>query len=161
MMSLFLQQYQLIQNTRQALFSFLETIPLEQLHVDVPHFGHRSIIRTHVHVADCYLYWLGKFSQLRSEVRFPTEEDIANANVAVVRSWFEQADDVAKGFIETYEHRWLEPVSNHVRWQADPFETTPLGLLTHTITHEFHHKGQIVTMARQLGYVPPDTDLVL
>jgi uncharacterized damage-inducible protein DinB len=26
-------------------------------------------------------------------------------------------------------------------------------------THEFHHKGQIVLMARVLGYFPPDTDV--
>jgi uncharacterized damage-inducible protein DinB len=28
------------------------------------------------------------------------------------------------------------------------------------MTHEFHHKGQIVKIGRQLGYNPPETDLV-
>ena len=32
----------------------------------------------------------------------------------------------------------------------EPLSTTPLWLLTHTETHEFHHKGQIVSMARHL-----------
>jgi uncharacterized damage-inducible protein DinB len=33
-------------------------------------------------------------------------------------------------------------------------------LFTHTITHEFHHKGQILTLSRQLGYTPVDTDIM-
>ena len=50
-------------------------------------------------------------------------------------------------------------IANEVKWQEKPWSTTPLWLLTHTETHEFHHKGQIVAMARHLGYNPPDTDL--
>ena len=34
----------------------------------------------------------------------------------------------------------------------EPWSITPLWLLTHTETHEFHHKGQIVSVARHLGY---------
>jgi uncharacterized damage-inducible protein DinB len=37
---------------------------------------------------------------------------------------------------------------------------TPLQLFTHVITHEFHHKGQILSRCRQLGYVPVDTDIL-
>ncbi|WP_423227985.1 DinB family protein [Sabulibacter ruber] len=28
------------------------------------------------------------------------------------------------------------------------------------ITHEFHHKGQIPSLGRHLGFVPDDTDVV-
>jgi uncharacterized damage-inducible protein DinB len=37
---------------------------------------------------------------------------------------------------------------------------TPLQLFTHLLTHEFHHKGQIMTMCRLLGHIPPDTDVI-
>nr|WP_242021046.1 DinB family protein [Cytobacillus oceanisediminis] len=30
----------------------------------------------------------------------------------------------------------------------------------HTVTHEYHHKGQIMAMSRQLGYEPPNTDVL-
>ncbi|MCL6569315.1 MAG: DinB family protein, partial [Meiothermus silvanus] len=41
---------------------------------------------------------------------------------------------------------WRMPVSQ--RW-----------LLMHPITHEFHHKGQMMTLARIWGYtMPPETD---
>ncbi len=33
-------------------------------------------------------------------------------------------------------------------------------LLFHSVTHEYHHKGQIVTMIRMLGYTPNNTDVL-
>ena len=36
---------------------------------------------------------------------------------------------------------------------------TPALILHHVLTHAFHHKGQIVSMCRILGYPAPDTDL--
>jgi uncharacterized damage-inducible protein DinB len=36
---------------------------------------------------------------------------------------------------------------------------SPAFILLHVITHAFHHKGQIVSMLRILGYPAPDTDL--
>lgn len=37
---------------------------------------------------------------------------------------------------------------------------TPRQLLFHTVTHEFHHKGQVMAMMRQLGMEPPNTDVL-
>ncbi|MFI5159066.1 MAG: DinB family protein [Sphingobacteriales bacterium] len=37
---------------------------------------------------------------------------------------------------------------------------SPFELFTHVTTHEFHHKGQVVSMSRQLGYTPVDTDVI-
>ena len=62
MLHILKQQYHLISSTRETLFSFLEEIPLEKLHSTVPNFGSGSIIKTHIHVADCYRYWLGSFA---------------------------------------------------------------------------------------------------
>ncbi|SIQ72385.1 DinB family protein [Priestia flexa] len=38
---------------------------------------------------------------------------------------------------------------------------TPRQLLIHSITHEFHHEGQIVIMLRLLGYTPENTDILV
>jgi uncharacterized damage-inducible protein DinB len=37
---------------------------------------------------------------------------------------------------------------------------SPGFILLHVITHAFHHKGQIVTMLRIVGYPAPDIDLI-
>ncbi|MNL32837.1 DinB family protein [compost metagenome] len=36
----------------------------------------------------------------------------------------------------------------------------PLKLFTHVTTHEYHHKGQILSLSRHLGYTPVDTDII-
>ncbi|KIL41787.1 damage-inducible protein DinB [Gordoniibacillus kamchatkensis] len=156
------QQYGLIKSTRQTLFAFLEEIPLQTLHITVPNFGSGSIIKTHIHVADCYRYWLGSFAfkLRRADFSFASAHDIEHSDVRKVRDRFEAADEAVQKFLDEFHSRMLEPVANHVKWQEEPWSTTPLWLLTHTETHEFHHKGQIVSMARHLGYNPPDTDLV-
>jgi uncharacterized damage-inducible protein DinB len=154
------QQYDFIRSTRQTLFDFLEGIPLQKLHNTVPNFGNGSIIRTHIHVADCYLGWLGKFALKLTDFSFATDYDIEHSNVKMVRDRFELVDEIVQQFLYEFNSRWFENIMNQVKWQEEPWSTTPLRLLTHTETHEFHHKGQIVSMARHLGYNPPDTDLV-
>jgi uncharacterized damage-inducible protein DinB len=39
-------------------------------------------------------------------------------------------------------------------------DTSAFQIFTHVITHEFHHKGQILSLSRHLGYTPVDTDII-
>ena len=39
----------------------------------------------------------------------------------------------------------------HVYWQA----------FQHVVNHSTYHRGQIITMLRQLGVKPPGTDLIM
>ncbi|PEE39729.1 DinB family protein [Bacillus pseudomycoides] len=161
MLDVLKQQYSFIRSTREMLFTFLEEIPLQKLHSTVPNFGSGSIIKTHIHVADCYRYWLGSFAfnQRRADFSFATDYEIEHSNVEKVRARFELVDEIVQRFLDEFNARWFENIANEVKWQKEPWSTTPLWLLTHTETHEFHHKGQIVSMARHLGYIPPNTDL--
>jgi uncharacterized damage-inducible protein DinB len=161
MLDVLKKQYGFISSTREILFGFMEEIPLEKLHTIVPNFGSGSIIRTHIHVADCYRYWLGSFAskQKRADFSFTTDYEIEHSDVRKVRASFELVDEVVQRFLDEFNSRWLQNITNEVKWQKEPWSTTPLWLLTHTETHEFHHKGQIVSMARHLGFNPPNTDL--
>jgi uncharacterized damage-inducible protein DinB len=50
-----------------------------------------------------------------------------------------------------------------IEGEANPgskIKLTALELITHVITHEFHHKGQVMTMARLSGFTPPDADIL-
>lgn len=55
-----------------------------------------------------------------------------------------------------------EAIERAIPWRegGETISITPGKLLMHTITHEFHHKGQIVVMARKMGYEPPNTDVL-
>ncbi len=72
-----------------------------------------------------------------------------------VRKRFDLVNETVERFVQVHDGQWDRTICCDVRWQEEPVKTTPLGLLTHAVTHEFHHKGQIVAMARHLGHVPP------
>lgn len=53
-------------------------------------------------------------------------------------------------------------IQTPIPWReaTEVISMTPRKLICHTITHEYHHKGQIVSMARLMGYEPPNTDIL-
>ncbi len=105
-------------------FRFLEEIPLEKLHSTVPNFGNGSIIKTHIHVADCYRYWLGSFAfkQKRADFSFASDDEIEHADVEKVRARFKLVDKTVQRFLEEYNDRWLENIANEVKWQKRALE---------------------------------------
>lgn len=161
MSEILVHQYGYVRRTREILFSFLEEIPVEKLQVPVPGIGHSSILRTHIHVIDCYRRWLGSFAfnERWADFKDTPDYDVEHSDVKKVRDRFREVDEIVQKFLAEFKDRWLENIENEVGWMEEPLSVTPLFLLTHTQTHEFHHKGQIVSMARQLGYNPPTTDL--
>ena len=48
-----------------------------------------------------------------------------------------------------------QPVPMGKAGEAEAFR-----LFTHVVTHEFHDKGQILSLTRHLGFVPVDTDVM-
>lgn len=151
------QQYDLIRSARQNMFAFLEELPPQILHQPVHEFGRRTIIRTHLHVVDSYKWWLGSFAfkKLNDHKDVSVHE---TSDVKFIRGRFAEVDELVQRFFHEYDDRWSEPIEQDESWQGYPKAPTPLLLITHVETHEFHHKGQIVSMARSLGFPPPADD---
>lgn len=159
MLEILQQQYDWIKSARKNLFTFLEEIPPQLLHQTNPNFGQGSIIRAHIHVADSYRFWLESFALKKlSEHKDTTANEIERADARYVRERFAEVDEVVQRFMNVYCDRWYEPIEQDEVWQGYPRTPIPLLLLTHAITHEFHHKGQIVLIARHLGTPPPTDD---
>lgn len=74
-----------------------------------------------------------------------------------MRELFKNTDELVYEFLNDFKTKGDPPPS--ASWQSDSVELTELWLFTHTITHEFHHRGQIVKIGRQLGYIPPKMNL--
>ena len=81
-------------------------------------------------------------------------------NVDSVKMLYREADGLVAGFLDFFGDDTNRPITNKVRSGAIVVNTTPLELFTHMLTHEFHHKGQIMSMCRLLGHTPPDTDVI-
>ncbi|SDM58299.1 DinB family protein [Sediminibacillus halophilus] len=156
-MSVLKQQYRLVRYTRENLLSFCEQLATEDYTRELNGFGWGSIRTLHVHVADCYQAWLAHFALKKDRDRVKPE---TIQNVAEMREQFSLVDQLVDEFLDSYHKDFSQQITGFVPWQAGEERLSVLWLFTHTITHEFHHKGQIVTMARQLGYTPVDTDLL-
>lgn len=149
--------YKWTREAREKLFRYSEGMgPADYTH-ETPEMGWNSVRKTHLHVAECYWIWLAKF--LGDEC--PDLSPELYPDVAAVRRVFAGVDELVDRFFVRFADQMETPVTGTVSWQKEPLVVTPLWLLSHTITHEFHHKGQITFLGRQLGHIPPDTDLLL
>ena len=155
-MELFEKQYEWIKRTRELLFRYCETLPEEDYVKEVEAFGGDSIRNLHVHVADCYRFWLGKRALGKTMPQLLPE---SVHNVQEMREIFKKTDDLVEEFLAEFKGKWDNTVQVTFPKEGT-VDFTALWLFTHTATHEFHHKGQIVKIGRYLGHIPPDTDLI-
>ncbi len=147
--------YGLTTRTRAGLLEWLGTLPVEVFTAQREDFAYGSLSAIYSHIADCYLHWVGAvgLGELGSERSV--------SNVAELRAYFAQVDDVVTRAIHSFED-WDEPLS-YTSSSGRTEMLTRRWLILHPITHEFHHKGQALALARVLGYPhpgQPDTDLV-
>lgn len=151
--------YGWVQRSREVLFGYCESLPLEIYTQERSDFGFGSIRNLHVHVADCYLWWVGAVGMGHSET------DLKGAdfpNVAAVRAVFEGVDRLVEEALRSFDRLDEVYVWTHPR-EGRKANVSQRWLLMHPITHEFHHKGQMVALGRVLGHPVLDsieTDLV-
>ncbi|HZJ10372.1 MAG TPA: DinB family protein [Trueperaceae bacterium] len=147
--------YRLVQRTRSGVLDWLETLPPDVLVRERDDFAFGSINGIYAHIADCYLWWLG------SVARGHERREFDGGSVAALREAFATVDSIVEESLA-----YFTALDEPVVWTAPEGhqETfTRFWLVLHPITHEFHHKGQALALARVLGHPhhgTPDTDLV-
>jgi uncharacterized damage-inducible protein DinB len=75
-----------------------------------------------------------------------------------LRQLYDRVDETMGFFLRRFSASMDVPITG-VHDNGWLVTATPHELFTHVTTHEFHHKGQVVLMARILGFAPPDTDV--
>jgi uncharacterized damage-inducible protein DinB len=143
--------YDLAKRTRAKVLDWLATLPPEVFTREHESFAYGSLRNIYAHVADCYLGWVGEVGLGNEPIEIKVKD------ISELRATFAKVDDTVAKVLETFAN------------PDKPF-TSPSGqtltqrwLILHTITHEFHHKGQALALARVLGHPHPgnpDTDLV-
>ncbi|MGI4866450.1 MAG: DinB family protein [Janthinobacterium lividum] len=150
-------QYQLVQAARAPLLDYCASLAPAHFVAPVAAFRQSSIRDLLVHTADSYRIWLGRVALGRTVTARPPAEV---PDVAALRQVFGEVDALVLDFQQHFDGQWLTAREFYVRRQPEPLVLTPLQLFTHVTTHEFHHKGQVLTMSRLLGYEPVDTDII-
>jgi uncharacterized damage-inducible protein DinB len=148
-------QYNFVRSSRQVLLEYCETISGNDFIAENSSFGRGSIRNLLVHIGNTYEFWIGRHA-LYLEMNFTAYDTINNALQA--KDFFLTIDSLITKFIDLYSGRQVEELMFEINNQK--VSASPLKLFTHVITHEFHHKGQILSLSRHLGYIPVDTDII-
>ncbi|RAK65118.1 DinB family protein [Hymenobacter edaphi] len=150
-------QYALVQSARGALLDYCAALAPADFVVPLPAFNDSSIRSLLLHTANTYRHWLGVVARQHPRTYFDVA---AMPDVAAARTCFATVDALMLDFLAYAAGREQQAAPLAVPGRPAPLSFTPLQLFTHVITHEFHHKGQVLSMSRQLGYVPVDTDVI-
>lgn len=156
-MHILAHQYDLIKQRRETLFRYCETISPEHFTFKHESFGHGSMQYLLVHIANTYTFWLGHFTTIAP---LPFAKPEALNTLQEIRSVYTSVDGIVEKFLVQFDPALEVPITNKISSRDMEVAITPLQLFTHVITHEYHHKGQILSMSRQMGYTPIDTDII-
>jgi len=149
-------QYQLILDARSRLFDYLETLDTVDFTRERSQFPLGGSVRNLlVHIANTYEAWIIKRA-LGRQIEFTPY--VAIDRLIKVRTLFDGLNQHIQTFIQRYGDHPLDKINIDVKGTLR--QSSPLELFTHVTTHEFQHKGQILTLTRHLGYTPLDTDII-
>lgn len=149
------QQYDFILSSRNTLLNYIRGISEQDFLTNNSSFGRGSIRNLLVHICQTYCAWIGERA-LGIEQEFLPFENYQTLQDC--QTYFSQADEYIGLFIEKFKGNELQETELPRNGQI--VTVNPLQLFTHVITHEFHHKGQIMSLSRHLGYTPVDADII-
>ena len=146
--------YSLTQRTRAKVLDWLEALPPDVFTQQNDGFAYGSLSAIQAHVAETYLWWVGT-------VGLGAKEPVVKvSDVQALREAFAEVDATVLEALDTFTD-----IDAPFVWTSSSGEDIALSkrwLILHPITHEFHHKGQALALARAMGHPHPgrpDTDL--
>jgi len=149
------EQYELVKESREILFEFCKRISSEDFVNQNTSFGRGGSIRNLlVHIVNTYEYWIASIS-LKKNISYAEYENFKTLQDVIIL--FNAVDDYMLKFISEMDY-----FKNEIPYEIQNIKNSanPFRLFTHVITHEYHHKGQILSLSRHLGYIPVDTDIM-
>ncbi len=155
-MKTLIHQYKLIEDSRGAMFDYLDSIPFKKLHQPVELHDAKSVCYGLQHVVDNYLHWINGFA-----LKIPVMHADATAwqSLDEAMAFFKEADKAVVNFLAKYPEDH-QKITGYFELNDKNLTVTVLQLFTHVIAHECQQKGLILNMTRQLGYTPTDTDVI-
>lgn len=118
-----------------------------------------SVYKTCLHMWDASSIWWQRLQQhtqlvIPSKTFQPAMKDIANGILQQNQQWVDWIDHASDAQIEAN--------LLYKNLKGDPFEQPLKDILLHLNNHGTYHRGQLVTMLRQLGVTDiPQTDFIL
>lgn len=118
----------------------------------------KSILGTLAHMLGSQRMWLSRFLGT-SLSRVPSIEDFPD-KMAWILGWEETAAQVEAFLAGLTDEQLATPLT----WTNTKGETHTHPLwhpVSHMVNHSTYHRGQVISLLRQMGYPVPSTDLIV
>ena len=118
----------------------------------------RSVHGTLVHIFGAQWIWLSRWkgsspTSLISPVEIPVAADLK-------KRWQELYPEF-RGYILPLTNEQLHSPLGYEDTKGNRWSDLLYKQIQHVLFHSMYHRGQVVTLLRQLGQTPPHTDLIL
>ena len=120
--------------------------------------SYSSVRGTLVHVLWAEWLWLQRWQGESPERVFVTEEFPDAA--AIEAAWTALARD-QQTFVNNLTDERLKNRISYENRRGERWEYPLVHMMQHLVSHSTYHRGQVVTLLRQLGHTPPATDFLV
>ncbi len=136
-------------------FEALRQLSAEQYGRDLQS-SHGGIHGTMAHIVGVEKGWLRRWQRQPETVASPLGQIYS---LAELRAYWEDVCAETHQFLATLDDRKLQETLETTTL-AGAFTAPYWQMIQHVVDHSSYHRGQIVTMLRQLGVTPPSTGLM-
>ncbi len=139
----------------QQFFDALRQLSGEQYVRDL-HSSHGGIHGTLAHLIGVEKAWLCRWLRQPNTAAAEVQKI---TSLAELRAYWENLCAAMRQFVATLDdHKLQETLTTQTL--SGTFTTPYWQMVQHVVDHSSYHRGQIVTMLRQLGVQPPSTGLI-
>jgi uncharacterized damage-inducible protein DinB len=156
-MNILKEQYNLVIESRSFVLSYCAEIPQDKLQERPAEFKKNSIIMLLVHTINTYVHWIGNYGLKKDMEYF---EDKNEYTIDEIRQMYTVVDSLMAEFLEKYSGDFSEVIKGYNEFSKKDLAYPAYQVYTHALTHEFHHKGQLMSVSSLLGFTPPDADII-
>ena len=149
----------------QRFFDALSQLPAE-LYAREMKSSHGGIHGTLAHLIGAERHWLTRWLRRREATALASSE-VASlsasaqlASLSDLRGYWEETCDAMARFLETLSDQQLQEAVTITNARGESVIAKHWQMIQHVVDHSSSHRGQIVTMLRQLGVQPPSTGLM-
>ena len=116
-----------------------------------------SLHGTLVHIYGAQFVWLGRWKGATPS-GLPKVDEISN--LAELKTRWQKLRVEFREFLNSKSEEQLQQVFSYKDLKGKEWSEPLYQQIQHVLFHSMYHRGQVVTLLRQLGEIPPQTDLI-